>query len=111
MSEVAGAGIRLLPGLLEDRHHVSHALRILRERLVSVLRDEVHLRRGRRFRLRRPRQPLLGRRLAARRRLETPFVLLRLALPALLIGFCLVLTVQLAYQWILYRRDLDPLHG
>lgn len=36
--------------------------------------------------------------------LETPFALLRLAGPLLLVGASVALGAQLAYQWVLYRR-------
>lgn len=39
---------------------------------------------------------------------ETPFALMRLAFPLLLIGSCVVGAAQIVYQWILYRRALAP---
>lgn len=39
---------------------------------------------------------------------ETPFALLRVAGPILLIGACVVFAVQIVYQWVLYRRALSP---
>lgn len=40
--------------------------------------------------------------------IETPFALLRLAVPLLVVGTCLVCVAQIVYQWILYRRALAP---
>lgn len=37
---------------------------------------------------------------------ETPFALLRLAGPLLLVGVCIVCIAQIVYQWILYRQAL-----
>lgn len=39
---------------------------------------------------------------------ETPFALMRLAFPLLLIGSCVVGAAQIVYQWVLYRRALAP---
>jgi hypothetical protein len=37
---------------------------------------------------------------------ETPFALLRLAGPLVLVGACVVLAALIVYQWLLYRRAL-----
>lgn len=38
---------------------------------------------------------------------ETPFALMRLAGPLLLVGACVFFAAHIAYQWILYRRALS----